>query len=166
VPASNLWTAPPPPPDHRTHHALPCAAANPSLQGASCWALDTDAKVCCLAWTVAAGVHTLMRMHACVWRGVTLTSQHQSFKDWCRAAPPNPQQVLSSSKAPNCIQVPPEDDSQLTPEQLAQLSGVTLAPEAAAAPVATLGASPPTAGMGSWDGRCRPVRVWRYTVAC
>lgn len=45
-------------------------------------------------------------------------------------------QVLSSSKCPNCVQLPMEDDAQLSQQQLEQLTGRPLSPEAAAASAA------------------------------
>jgi hypothetical protein len=42
-------------------------------------------------------------------------------------------QVLSSSSSPNCIQLPMEDDAQLTHEQLDKLAGKAARPEVAAA---------------------------------
>lgn len=42
-------------------------------------------------------------------------------------------QVLSNSKGPNCIQLPMEDDAQLTQQQLDKMAGKAARPEAAAA---------------------------------
>jgi hypothetical protein len=71
-------------------------------------------------------------------------------------------QVLSNSKGPNCIQLPMEDDVQLTHEQLDRLAGQAVGPAVAAAAASQDGKSGLTfpitssGGLGVLATTCQP----------